>query len=147
LFELPFPLPIQHFGPTFQHNSAVLPRVSFAKVKHSSDRRFQDILCFNLFQFRNTCTDIISYYVKVNSASNLLFHFSFALLRILAICSGLVIQKICKLHDDLFGRNVSQHHMTYIPLCVRSLLQALHTSRGYLYSFYAHFTHHLTVRN
>jgi len=76
----------------------------------------------------------------------MLSHFSFALLRFLAICSGLVIQTLCKMHDDLFGRNVRQHHTSYIPLCIHSLLQALHTSSGYLDSFYAHCTHELTVR-
>jgi len=57
-----------------------------------------------------------------------------------------VIQTICKLLGDLFWRNVSQHRTSYIPLCICSLLQALHTSCGYLDSFYAHCTHQRTVR-
>ena len=123
-----------------QHTSAVLPLDSFAKVKQSTDRRFQVILCFILLQFRSY------YYVKTNSAFNRLFHFSFALLRFLAICCGLVIQTLCKLHGDLFGRIFSQHQTSYILLCVCSLLQALYASRGYLDSFYTHFTHQRTVR-
>jgi len=38
------------------------------------------------------------------------------------------------------GRNVSQHQTSYMLLCIRSLLQALHTPSGYLDSFYAHCT-------
>jgi len=129
-----------------QHTSAVLPRISFTKVKHRTDRRFQVILCFVLLQFRSSYTDTISYYVNTNCASNLLFNFSFALLRFLVNCSGLAIETLCKPHGDLFGRNVTRHQTGYILLCIRSLLQALHTSCGYLDSFYTHCTHQHTVR-
>jgi len=64
----------------------------------------------------------------------------------LLLFDGFVIQALCKLHDDLFERNVSQHQTSYMLLCVRSLLQAIHTSSGYLDSFYAHCTDQRTVR-
>jgi len=43
------------------------------------------------------------------------------------------------------GRNVSKHQTSCILLCIRSLLQALHTSCGYLVLNYAHFTHQRAV--
>jgi len=129
-----------------QHTSAVLPRVSFTKVKHRPDLRFKVIQCFILLQFRSSYTDTISYYVKTNCASNLLFNFSFAILRFLVNCSGLAIETLCKPHGDLFGRNVSQLQTSFIPLCKISLFEALQTSSVYLDSFYTHCTHDSTVR-
>jgi len=44
-----------------------------------------------------------------------------------------------------FGRNVIQDQTSYILLCSRSLLQALHTQCKHLYSLYANFTQQRTV--
>jgi hypothetical protein len=73
------------------------------------------------------------------------FLFSFYILMFLGICSGLVIEALRKRHIELIGRNVSKHQTRCILLCIRSLLQAFHTSSGYLYSFYTHCTDQHTV--
>ena len=56
-----------------------------------------------------------------------------------------MMQTVSKLHVEVFARNVSQHPTSYSLLCIRSLLQALHTSNGYLVSFYAQCTDQCTV--
>jgi len=70
------------------------------------------------------------------------FDFSFDILKFLAISSGLVTEDLSKRHINLF---ISQHQTSYILLCIRSLLHAVHTSSGYRDSFYAHCTNQRTV--
>jgi len=82
LCKLCFPFPIEHIGLS-QHISAVLPRVSFAKVKPVLIIASKSFCAFLYYKFRYTCTDGISYYVEINSTSNLVFHFSFVILRFL----------------------------------------------------------------
>ena len=94
---------------------------------------------------RCSCTDVISYYVEINSSFNLVLHFSFVILRFHVISWWFSDTTLCKLLGDLFGRNISQHPTSYSLLCIRLLLQALHTSSGYKDSFYAHCTDQYTM--
>jgi len=102
---------------------------------------------FPYYKFRSSCTEFISYCVETNSAFNLVFHFSVDILRFLVISWWVNDTDKCKLLRDLLGRNVSQYQRSYIPICICSLLQALHTSCGYLDSFNTHCTHQRTVNS
>ena len=124
-----------------QYTSSVLARVSFAGVKHKTNRRFEVILRFFLIESLEAPVQKLRQTVLIIWW----FLFLFDILRFLTICSRLVIQALSKRHIELIGRNISQHQTCYIPLCIRSLLQALHTSSGYLDSFYTYCTHQHTV--
>jgi hypothetical protein len=77
----------------------------------------------------------------------ILLHFSFDILKLLAICSQLVIQTFSKLHGELFGKKCQSASDRLHSVLLRSLLQSLHTSSGHLDSFYAHFTNQRTERS
>ena len=101
-------------------------------------------LFFN-YKFWSSYTDNISYYVKTNCARNLVIPFFILYLNVSWYLFWISDIGLKKRHIELIGRNVSKHQTRCILLCIRSLLQAFHTSSGYLDSFYVHCTDQHTV--
>jgi hypothetical protein len=63
----------------------------------------------------------------------------------LAIYSGLLLQTLSKMHEEIFSIKCESASDKLHLLCVISRLHAVHPLKGYRYSFYINLTHQITV--
>jgi len=85
LYELSFPLPSEHIGRTV-NIYRLFSHTSYSLKSNTGLIIFSKSFCtFSYFKFRCSCTDVISYCVLTNSAFNVVFHFSFDILRFIVI--------------------------------------------------------------